>query len=212
MYRFALQYPGMHTLPPTVTQAIEALSALPGIGSRSAERLVFSLLQNRSGLDRRIAQSIGQLREKVTECERCANLSEGPLCMVCQNPGRDGRTLCIVESPLDILALERTHEYKGLYHVLHGVISPLRKIRPEDIRLALLWERIQKEPDIQEIVLATSAGSEGEATALYIMEHLKSTFSGRVTRIARGIPTGGDLDYLDAGTLTRAMADRQPFA
>ena len=201
----------MSTLPSSINKAIEALSDLPGIGRRSAERLVFKLLKNQTGLDIKLADALGNLKKNICECQMCCNFSEAPTCVLCLRNDRNTRILCIVETPLDLLALERTHEFKGLFHVLHGVISPLQKVSPEDVRLKQLFERIEQNPDIDEIIIALSGNIESEATALYITDKVKPIFTGTISRLARGIPTGGDLDYLDAGTLSRAMSDRRDF-
>ncbi len=198
-------------LPSAITNAIEALSDLPGIGSRSAERLIFSLLRNESGLDRKIARAIGGLRENIRECKTCFHFCEGEHCVVCNNPGRDGRVICVVETPVDLVALERTHEFKGKYHVLHGVISPMNKVRPEDLRISPFFERVKRTSEIEEIVLAMSGNVEGDGTALFLSENLQRFFNGKITRLARGIPSGGDLDYLDVGTLSRAISERREF-
>jgi len=198
-------------LPKPILDAIESLSDLPGIGSRSAERLIFSLLKNESGLDQKIATHIGNLKKGIQECEKCHHFCEQKMCSICENTSRDERLLCVVESPLDLIALERTHEYKGLYHVLHGVISPLNKVHPEDIRIKSLLKRVQENSEIQEIILATSGTTESDATAMYIARELESLFTGKISRLSRGIPSGGDLDYLDLGTLSRAMCERREF-
>ncbi len=196
-------------LPAAITNAIEALADLPGIGTRSAERLVFTLLKAENHLDQKIAESIGSLKANIHECEQCYHYCDGENCPLCSNKSRNQSSLCIVETPVDLVAIERTHEYKGLYHVLHGVISPLNKVKPDDLRIPQLFERIKKNPEISEVILATSGNIEGDATALYISENLEKWFGGKVTRLARGIPSGGDLDYLDAGTLSRAISERR---
>lgn len=196
-------------LPQPIQDAIEALSSLPGIGSRSAERLVFSLLKNKTNLDQRIAQSLGTLKESIHECKKCYHLSQDELCPVCQAHNRDTKSICVVETPLDLVAIERTHEYRGLYHVLHGVISPLQKVSPQDIRIPQLIDRLKNDTDIQEVIIATSGSTESDATALYIHHQLEQFFAGTITRLSRGIPSGGDLDYLDAGTLSRAISERR---
>ena len=196
-------------LPKSLVDAIEALSDLPGIGARSAERLVFSLLRNESGLDVKIARALGGIRERVKECEVCFHFCEGGgRCVICENSGREVRQLCIVESPVDLVALERTHEFRGIYHVLHGVISPLNKVGVSDLRIEPLFERVKKLSDLEEIILAMPGNTEGEATAFFLQEKFEGFFGGKVTRLARGIPSGGDLDYLDNGTLSRAILDR----
>ena len=195
-------------LPESIEKAIDALSNLPGIGSRSAERLVFSLLKNKTNLAQKISESLAQLGDNITECTQCNNYTESTtLCPICA-AGRDASRICVVESPIDVLAIEKTHEFKGGYHVLHGVISPMNKIGPDDLRIHSLLERIQKTPELEEVILATSGNVEGEATALYLTGQLQQLSQVKVSRLARGIPSGGDLDYLDVGTLSRAIMDR----
>lgn len=203
----------MEILPKAITNAIESLSDLPGIGSRSAERLVLNLMRANSGLDQKIARSLGELKSQVHECETCFHFCESneKQCVLCRGQNRDPHVLCVVESPLDLIALEKTHEYKGLYHVLHGVISPLNRIGPQDLRLAQLFDRLKKNPDIQEIILATSGNTESDATAMYIAQEIQPFFIGKISRLSRGIPSGGDLDYLDIGTLSRAISERRDF-
>jgi len=201
----------MQNLPQSIQTAIDALADLPGIGSRSAERLVFNLLRNESGLDQKLALAVGALKENVRECPISFNYCDGEYCPLAVSPGRNERILCIVETPMDLLAVERTSEFKGRYHVLHGALSPLNKIGPEQLRIKPLFERVQTNDEIEEIVLALSGNTEGDATAYYLMDKLAQNFNGKITRLARGIPTGGDLDYLDAGTLSRAFTDRREF-
>ncbi len=201
----------MNSLPKPITDAIEALSNLPGIGTRSAERLVFYLLQNPAKIDQKIGQSILDLKKNIKECAECFNYSESKKCPICSSFSREKNVLCVVETPLDLLALEKTHEFRGKYHVLHGVLSPLNRVSADDLRIAELLERVQKNPEITEIIIATSGTTESEATAMFIREQLIPIFRGKISRLARGIPTGGDLDYLDAGTLSKAMIDRREF-
>lgn len=201
----------MQTLPQSIQNAIDALSDLPGIGSRSAERLVFNLLRNESGLDQKLALAVGALKENVRECPISFNYCDGENCPLAVSASRNDRVLCVVETPMDLLAVERTSEYKGRYHVLHGALSPLNKIGPEKLRINELLNRVSDNDEIDEIILALSGNVEGDATAYYLMDKLEERFNGRVTRLARGIPTGGDLDYLDAGTLSRALMDRREF-
>lgn len=205
-------------LPNSLQSAIESLSDLPGIGSRSAERLVFNLLKNETGLARKIGEHLVVLKDKICECEVCCNYTEHnneqKKCSICQQSKRNSQQLCIVESPVDLIAIERTHEYKGMYHVLHGIISPLRRVSPEDLRIKELFLRDFSE--VTEIILATSGTTESEATAMYLAEKFDKHFVGManrptVSRLARGIPSGGDLDYLDAGTLSRAIVERRQF-
>jgi recombination protein RecR len=201
----------MQTLPQSIQNAIDALSDLPGIGSRSAERLVFNLLRNESGLDQKLALAVGALKENVRECPISFNYCDGEHCPLAVSPSRNDRVLCVIETPMDLLAVERTSEYKGRYHVLHGALSPLNKIGPDKLRINELLNRVSDNDEIDEIILALSGNVEGDATAYYLMDKLAERFKGRVTRLARGIPTGGDLDYLDAGTLSRALMDRREF-
>ncbi|MDH3324394.1 MAG: recombination mediator RecR [Candidatus Peregrinibacteria bacterium] len=209
----------MNNLPKSILDAIESLSDLPGIGHRSAERLVFSLLKNESGLDQRIAENLKKLKESICECSKCFNYSnqetntETQICEICKNQTRDKKTLCIVETPLDLIALEKTHEFDGLYHVLHGVISPLNKVKPENLRIPQLFKRIKNSPEIEEIILALAGNVESDATTNFISENLKEkyNFTGKISILSRGIPSGGDLDYLDAGTIGRAVRDRREF-
>jgi recombination protein RecR len=199
----------MKLLPEAITNAIEALSDLPGIGTRSAERLVFSLLKNETGLEKKIGNSLAELKNSVRECDICCHFAENERCPICENEDRSDTEICIVESPMDVLALERTHAFRGKYHVLHGVISPLDRIKTEDIRIEQLLNRVLQNPPT-EIIIALPGTTEAEATALFLSEQLKQIgCNAKVSRLARGIPSGGDLDYLDAGTLSRAMMDRR---
>jgi len=198
----------MHSLPKAIETAIENLADLPGIGSRSAERLVFSLLRNSSGLDQRLAESIGKLRERVRECKRCFHFCDGDFCKICSNSTRDFSTICVVENPMALIALERTHEFRGVYHVLHGVISPMQKIRPEDLKIPAFFSRFDE--SICEVILALSGNIEAEATENFLAENLRRRgFSGKISKLARGIPSGGSLDFLDSGTIGRAVLDRR---
>jgi len=198
-------------LPKSIEKAIEALSDLPGIGARSAERLVFSLLRNQTGLSEKIAEALSGLGENISECTQCHNYCEtGGLCPICHSH-REAKLICVVESPIDILAIEKTHEFRGQYHVLHGVISPMNKVGPDDLRIASLVSRLQASGETEEVILAMSGNVEGEATALYLTDQLHQLTSTKVSRLARGIPSGGDLDYLDVGTLSRALMDRSEF-
>ena len=201
----------MNTLPKPITNAIDALCNLPGIGSRSAERLVFYLLKNPAKIDQKIGQSLLNLKKNIKECSECCHFCENSKCSICKNSDRDDNLICIVETPLDLLALEKTHEFRGKYHVLHGVISPLDKIGVDDLRITKLLTRVKNNLEINEIIIATSGTTESEATAMFIREQLNYFFKGKISRLARGIPTGGDLDYLDMGTLSKAMTDRRDF-
>jgi recombination protein RecR len=195
-----------------VARLIEAFARLPGIGPKTAQRLTYHLLRAPDAEARILAAALVAVRDQVVFCERCFNISDAPLCAVCSDPGRDATRLCVVEEPLDVLALERTGEFKGLYHVLHGAISPLDGIGPERLKIRQLVERAEEArragEGFEEVVIATNPTLEGEATAMYIAERLESVV-GSVTRIARGLPVGGDLEYADEVTLIRALQGRR---
>jgi recombination protein RecR len=195
-----------------VARLIEAFSRLPGIGPKTAQRLTFHLLRAPDAEARQLAAALVAVRDEVVFCDRCFNISDAPLCPLCRDPGRDGRRLCVVEEPLDVLALERTGEFKGLYHVLHGAISPIDGIGPDRLRIRELLGRVEEafaagEP-FEEVILATNPTLEGEATAMFLDERLDGRV-GVVSRIARGIPVGGDLEYADEVTLIRALQGRR---
>jgi len=195
-----------------VARLIEAFSRLPGIGPKTAQRLTYHMLRAPDAEARALAAALIDVRDKVVFCERCFNISDSPLCPICRDPGRDLRRLCVVEEPLDVLALERTGEFRGLYHVLHGAISPIDGIGPDRLRIGALLGRVDEadragEP-FEEVILATNPTLEGEATAMYLDERLAGRVTS-VTRIARGIPVGGDLEYADEVTLIRAMQGRR---
>ena len=195
-----------------VARLIEALSRLPGVGPKTAQRLTYHLLRAPEAEVRALASALVAVREEVVYCTTCFNISTGPLCPICADPARDVRRLCVVEEPLDVLALERTRAFKGLYHVLHGAISPMDGVGPDRLRVRELLDRAvqrqaQGEP-YEEVVLATNPTLEGEATAMYLAERLAPNV-GLITRIARGIPVGGDLEYADEVTLVRAMQGRR---
>jgi recombination protein RecR len=195
-----------------VARLIEAFSRLPGIGPKTAQRLTFHLLRAPDAEARQLAAALIAVRDQVVFCERCFNISDAPLCLICRDPNRDQRRLCVVEEPLDVIALERTGELKGLYHVLHGAISPIDGIGPDRLRIRELLDRVAEaktagEP-FEEVILATNPTLEGEATAMYLDERLDGDV-GLVSRIARGIPVGGDLEYADEVTLIRALQGRR---
>jgi recombination protein RecR len=196
-----------------VARLIEAFSRLPGIGPKTAQRLTFHLLRAPEAEARTLAAALVAVREQVVFCSRCFNISEGPLCAICRDPGRDERRLCVVEEPLDVLALERTAEFRGVYHVLHGAISPIDGIGPERLRIRELLERAdaahREGHALMEVIIATNPTLEGEATAMYLAERLEGVVES-VTRIARGLPVGGDLEYADEVTLIRALQGRRP--
>jgi recombination protein RecR len=195
-----------------VARLIESFARLPGIGPKTAQRLTYHLLRAPDAEARALAAALVDVRDKVVFCERCFNISDQPLCPICRDPVRDQARLCVVEEPLDVLALERTGEFKGLYHVLHGSISPIDGIGPERLKIRELFERAdaakREGTPLEEVILATNPTLEGEATAMYLAERLESTV-GVVSRIARGLPVGGDLEYADEVTLIRALQGRR---
>jgi recombination protein RecR len=200
------------TLIEPVARLIESFSRLPGIGPKTAQRLTYHLLRAPETEARTLAAALVDVRDKVVFCDRCFNISDQPLCPICRDPGRDGTRLCVVEEPLDVLALERTSEFKGLYHVLHGAISPIDGIGPDRLKIRELLGRADEahrngEP-VSEVILATNPTLEGEATAMYLAERLENVV-GVVSRIARGLPVGGDLEYADEVTLIRALQGRR---
>ncbi|MFN4032612.1 MAG: recombination mediator RecR [Fimbriimonadales bacterium] len=193
--------------PPALRQLMQQLERLPGVGARSAQRLALHLIRRPEEEVARLAESLVQARERTCLCQRCFFLSESKLCELCRDPSRETDTLCVVADPRDVVALERLEQYRGLYHVLHGLISPAEGVQPEDLKLRELVERIRAEQP-REVILATPANVEGDATALYIARLLKP-MGVRVTRIAYGMPVGGELDYADAATLGYALSGRQ---
>lgn len=196
----------MKTLAEPVSRLIEELSRLPGIGPKSASRLTFYLLRSPKDQSEALARAILDVKQKIIFCSHCYNITESDPCLICSGQ-RDQSKVCVVEEPLDVLAIERTQQYNGLYHVLHGAISPVEGIGPEDLKIRELLLRIQAEP-IDEIILATNPNLEGEATAMYIAK-LVVPSGVRVTRLARGLPMGGDLEYADEITLARAFEGRR---
>ena len=200
----------MPTYAVTVQTLIDELGRLPGIGPKSAQRIAFHLLKLPAEDANRLALAITEAKEKVTFCERCFNVSEGPLCGMCTDDRRDGSVLCVVEDARDIVAIEKTGEFRGRYHVLLGAISPIDGIGPEQLKVRELVARLEPEA-IQEIILCTNPNIEGEATAMYLARLLKP-LGLRVTRIASGLPVGGDLEYADELTLGRALAGRREVA
>ncbi|NPA90420.1 MAG: recombination protein RecR [Chloroflexi bacterium] len=191
-----------------IERLIEAFSRLPGIGPKTAARLTYFLLRAPDDVTLELAEALRSLKEEVHYCRRCFNVAQGELCTICADPSRDPHTVCVVEEPLDVVALERSGAYRGLYHVLHGAINPLANVGPEDLRINELVERVQKEP-IQEVILATNPNMEGEATAMYIARLLRP-LGVRITRLAHGLPIGGDLEYADQQTLAQALEGRRP--
>jgi recombination protein RecR len=197
----------IYTTAAPVARLIEELHKLPGIGPKSAQRLTYHLLRAPAEDARALAQAILEVKEKITLCSVCQNVTDADPCSICDDPTRDSTSLCVVEEPLDILALERTRSFKGRYHVLHGVLSPMDGIGPDDLKIQELLDRLRS-GDVTEIILATNPNLEGEATAMYISRLLKP-LDIRITRLARGLPMGGDLEYADDVTLTRALEGRQ---
>jgi recombination protein RecR len=195
-----------------VARLIESFARLPGIGPKTAQRLTYHLLRAPDAEARALARALVAVRDEVVFCERCFNISDAPLCPICRDPGRDSLRLCVVEEPLDVLAIERTGEFRGTYHVLHGAISPIDGIGPDRLRVRELLERVAEADAegarIEEVILATNPTLEGEATAMYLGERLEGRV-GSVTRIARGLPVGGDLEYADDVTLIRALQGRR---
>jgi recombination protein RecR len=195
-----------------VVRLIEAFNRLPGIGPKTAQRLTYHLLRAPDAEARTLAAALVAVREEVVFCDTCFNISDAPLCPICRDGGRDPRRLCVVEEPLDVLALERTGEFRGRYHVLHGAISPIDGIGPDRLKIQELLARVDaaaaEGAPFDEIILATNPTLEGEATAMYIDERLDGRVKS-VTRIARGIPVGGDLEYADEVTLIRALQGRR---
>ena len=193
--------------PKPLGRLIGELSKLPGIGNKSAQRLAFYLLSISDKEAEGLADAIVEAKKTMRYCSECGNLTDRDPCDICRDPSRNPEVLCVVETPQDVLAMERIKEYHGRYHVLNGVISPMDGIGPEDINLKSLIVRLQKHPEIQKVILATNPNIEGEATAMYIARLLKP--SGiKVTRIAHGLPVGGDLEYADEVTLLKAMEGR----
>jgi recombination protein RecR len=190
-----------------VARLIEAFGRLPTVGPKTAQRLTFYLLRNPNNLTTELANALLDMRDKTILCSTCFNLADVDPCHICRNPSRDRSVLCVVEEPLDILAVERTGEYRGLYHVLHGAISPMERVSAEDLKIRELVERVRP-GEVSEVILATNPNMEGDATAMFITRQL-SGLNLRITRLARGLPIGGDLEYADQITLTRALEGRR---
>ena len=197
----------MAYFPEPVARLIEALQKLPGVGPKSAQRMTFFLLKRPADEVGELSAALTALKTRIVHCTRCFNVTEEDPCRICSDPARDTRSLCVVEEPNDLLALERTGEFKGHYHVLMGALSPLDGVGPEDIRVRELLHRLDGE-QVDEVILATNPSVEGEATAIYLARLLKP-LGMRITRIARGLPVGGDLEYADEVTLSKAMEGRR---
>jgi recombination protein RecR len=197
----------MQTTPASVTYLIEELSELPGVGRKTAARLTFFLLRNQTDLAERLADALRALKEQTRFCSICYNITESDPCPICADAGRDRSLICVVEEPLDVLAIEQAGVYKGVYHVLHGVLAPSEGMFVENLRISELLNRIGSS-GVGEVILATNPTSEGDWTASYLLSRLRP-LGVRVTRLGRGLPVGGDLEYADVVTLTRAMEGRE---
>jgi recombination protein RecR len=204
----------MQTTAASVTTLIEEFAKLPGVGPKTAQRLTFFILRSPTDQARRLAEAILRVKESIIQCSTCFNLTETDPCPVCASPQRERGVICVVEEPLDVLALEKTGAFKGLYHVLHGALSPIEGIGPKDLRIDELVQRVKlsgksgDEEAVREVILATNPNYEGDYTAAYVAPLLNRP-DLKVTRLARGLPIGGDLEYADEGTLSRALEGRR---
>jgi recombination protein RecR len=198
----------MQTTAAPVAALIEEFAKLPGIGPKTAQRLTFFLLRSPTDQARRLAEAITRVKESIIYCSTCFNITEQDPCPICTSAERDRQVICVVEEPLDVLALEKTGAFHGLYHVLHGALSPVEGITPKDLRIAELLQRLEGNHGVREVILATNPNYEGDYTAAYIAPLLADR-GVRVTRLARGLPIGGDLEYADEGTLSRALEGRR---
>ena len=192
---------------PSLSRLVQELNRLPGIGPKSAQRLAYYIIRLPDDDAYALADAVTSVKRNVVFCENCQNLTDASPCQICSDPRRDRTIICVVEDPLDVLAMERTRSYRGLYHVLHGVISPINGIGPDQLRLTELFNRLTRD-DIEEMVVATNPTLEGEATAMYIRRH-QNRKDIKITHLARGLPVGGSLEYTDDTTLTRAFQGRQ---
>ncbi len=197
----------MEYFPAPLEKLVEQFARLPGIGGKSAQRLAFHVLSLTDAEAQEFADAILQAKRGVTTCPVCRNLTAGGLCPICASPRRDESTVCVVADPRDVAAIERAREYTGRYHVLHGVISPMNHVGPDDLEIKSLVERVAQ-GDVKEVIMATNPDTEGEATAMYLARLLKP-FDVRVTRLAYGIPVGGHLEFADDATLMRALEGRR---
>ncbi len=194
-------------LTPSLARLVEQLGRLPGIGEKTATRLAMFILNADREYAEALAEAVWAVKAETTLCQECFGLAEGERCAICLDPKRNDEAICVVEEPADLIALEKVHEYRGRYHVLHGVLSPLDGIGPEELKIAPLLERLRRGA-AQEVIIATNPTTEGEATALYLAKVIKP-LGLRVSRIARGIPMGGDVEYTDVVTLGRALEGRR---
>jgi len=197
--------------PEPVARLIEALQRLPGIGPKTAQRLTFFLLKRPVEEVRELSEALMAVKDRIVYCQTCFNVTDEDPCRVCRDPGRDSRLICVVEEPNDLLAMERTGEFRGRYHVLLGALSPLDGIGPEDLKVRELLARLDTGAGTAEVILATNPNVEGEATALYLAKLLRP-LGVKVTRIARGLPVGGDLEYADQVTLSKALEGRREIS
>jgi len=197
----------IRTVPEPVTRLIDELSRLPGIGPKTASRLTFFLLRASTDQAIALADALRDLKERTRFCETCFNITEVSPCVICESGDRDQRVICVVEEPLDVVAIERTRRFNGLYHVLHGAISPMEGIGPDDLKIRELLARVAQ-GTVEEVILATNPSLEGENTATFIQRKL-AVFPVRVTRLARGLPVGGDVEYADEITLIRSLEGRR---
>lgn len=193
-------------LPPSVTKLIDAFARLPGVGNKTASRLTYYLLRAPDDASLILSEALAELKSKTQYCETCFNITEDTPCPVCADEKRDRNVIVVVEDPLDVVAVERTGTYRGLYHVLHGAVSPVEGIGPDDLKLKELAKRVD-DKSVQEVIIATNPNMEGEATAMFIKQMIGDS-GVRVTRLARGLPSGGDLEYVDSVTLMRAFEGR----
>jgi recombination protein RecR len=198
----------MYNYPKPLEKLINELSKLPGIGGKTAQRLAFHILSMKNDDAYALSAAIASAKKDMKYCDVCGNLTDVDPCSICSDAGRDRSIICVVESPRDVAAIERMREYKGLYHVLHGVISPMDGIGPDDINLTQLIVRLRESDDVKEVIVATNPNVEGEATAMYVAR-LIAPSGIKVSRIAHGVPVGGDLEYTDEITLAKAMGGRR---
>jgi len=197
----------MSAYTPSVEDLIDKLAKLPGVGKKTAVRLALHILRSSQDDAQALARSIMRVKERIGLCRTCFNIAEGDMCTICRNPQRDPSLLCIVEEPSDLMAIESTGVFKGLYHVLHGAIAPLDGVGPQELKIAELLERLHK-GGVIEVIIATNPTVEGDATALYLAKTIKS-LGITVTRIAQGIPAGGDIEYVDSKTMTKSLEGRR---
>jgi recombination protein RecR len=197
-------------LPPAMMRLVRELSRLPGVGEKTASRLAFNLLNRPRDEVIALAEALLEMKERVGLCAQCFALADAPRCRICEDPEREQDVICVVEGPADLMAIERARSFGGLYHVLHGAVAPLDGIGPDDLKMKELLMRLQGSAPVREVIIATNATVEGEATALYLARLLKP-LGIKTTRLARGLPAGGDLEYSDAATLSSALNNRRDF-